>query len=95
MEEIKEVPRFMTNKYQWFIGIIALSWIVMIAIYGIWSQQQQSNNMKKLINISNHPSTGWSDAQKAGWDQIIDIPFPQVPATATKDQLNQYPKMLL
>ena len=34
--------------------------------------------MKKLINVSNHPSTGWTEKQKAGWDEIIDIPFPQV-----------------
>lgn len=32
-----------------------------------------------LINISNHPSSKWSEKQKEGWDEIIDIPFPNVP----------------
>jgi hypothetical protein len=35
--------------------------------------------MKKLINISNHPSSSWSAEQKAGWDEIVDVPFPAVP----------------
>lgn len=33
---------------------------------------------KALINISNHPSSGWSEDQRAGWDKIVDIPFPPV-----------------
>lgn len=33
---------------------------------------------KTLLNITNHPSERWSDEQKAGWDRIIDIPFPTV-----------------
>jgi hypothetical protein len=31
---------------------------------------------KLLLNISNHPSREWEDAQKEGWDIIVDIPFP-------------------
>ena len=31
-----------------------------------------------LINVSNHPSSSWSDEQKFGWDKIIDIPFPEI-----------------
>jgi len=35
--------------------------------------------MKKiLMNISNHPSSKWSTEQKEGWNEIIDIPFPEV-----------------
>ena len=37
--------------------------------------------MMNLINISNHPSDGWSYEQKRGWDKIIDIPFPNVPSS--------------
>ena len=37
----------------------------------------------KLINISNHNSNNWSKEQKAGFDEIIDIQFPNVPANAT------------
>jgi len=35
----------------------------------------------KLLNISNHPSSGWSEEQKRGW-KVFDIPFPAVPAEA-------------
>jgi hypothetical protein len=41
----------------------------------------------KLINISNHPSKGWSDKQKKGLDEIIDIQFPIVPSNATRDDI--------
>ena len=44
--------------------------------------------MKKLLNISNHSSKNWSDAQKAGWAEIIDIQFPNVPSTANFEQVN-------
>ena len=33
---------------------------------------------KMLINVSNHPVSRWSDAQKEGWDLIRHIPFPNV-----------------
>jgi len=35
--------------------------------------------MKVLINCSNHPSSIWSNEQRQGWDEIIDVPFPNVP----------------
>jgi hypothetical protein len=31
--------------------------------------------MRKLINVSNIPSTEWEEEQKAGWDEIADIQF--------------------
>jgi len=34
--------------------------------------------MYRLINISNHPSSEWTEQQKFGWDEIVDIPFPQI-----------------
>lgn len=37
----------------------------------------------KLINISNHNSNNWSKEQKVGFDEIIDVQFPNIPANAT------------
>lgn len=37
----------------------------------------------KLINISNHSSKNWSKEQKVGFDEIIDVEFPNIPANAT------------
>jgi len=37
----------------------------------------------KLINISNHNSNNWSKEQKACFDEIIDVQFPNIPANAT------------
>ena len=31
-----------------------------------------------LINHTNHPSSKWSEAQKAGFEKIIDVPFPNI-----------------
>ncbi len=48
--------------------------------------------MNKLINISNHPSDKWGEAQskaaKEFADVIIDRPFPSVPPRATADEVN-------
>lgn len=33
---------------------------------------------KILINFSNHPAGNWDEKQKEGWDEIIDIQFPQI-----------------
>lgn len=38
--------------------------------------------MMILFNISNHPSNGWSEQQRRDWDEIIDFPFPNIPAEA-------------
>lgn len=40
-----------------------------------------------LINLSNHPSDKWSDKQKEGWDKVIDVPFPQIPASASEEEV--------
>jgi hypothetical protein len=45
--------------------------------------------MKKLINFSNHSSSQWSEEQKAGWDQIIDIKFPNVPANIDDENFDE------
>ncbi len=34
-----------------------------------------------LINLSNHPSSGWGEQQMAAataWGEVVDIPFPQI-----------------
>lgn len=43
--------------------------------------------MKVLVNHSNHPSSHWDEKQKAGFDKIIDIPFPNIPPTASKQEV--------
>ena len=45
---------------------------------------------KILINCSNHPSSKWSSEQRQGWDEIIDVPFPNVePDWDTNDLIYQ------
>ncbi|MEM4409234.1 MAG: hypothetical protein QXI19_10905 [Candidatus Caldarchaeum sp.] len=39
--------------------------------------------MKRLINISNHPSHAWSTEQLKGWDEVIDIEFPRIRTDAS------------
>ena len=34
--------------------------------------------MKALINCSNHPSENWGEEQKNGFEEIIDVAFPQI-----------------
>ncbi|MEM4134328.1 MAG: hypothetical protein QXV73_03950 [Candidatus Micrarchaeia archaeon] len=43
--------------------------------------------MSNLLVISNHPPERWAEEQKEGWDRIDYIPFPQVPATASFEQV--------
>ncbi len=54
--------------------------------------------MKTLINLTNHPSSKWSNKQAEGWDVIVDIPFPvidpQAPTEEIKDTVNEYLKHL-
>lgn len=50
--------------------------------------------MAMFVNISNHPSSRWSSAQleaakKLGGGEVVDIAFPNVPATATTEQVVQ------
>ena len=45
-----------------------------------------------FINLSNHQIKDWSQAQlaEAGkWGQIVEYPFPSVPASASKDEINE------
>lgn len=44
-----------------------------------------------LVNLTNHPSAFWADAQRAKarerWGDILDIPFPQVDPAWTTEEL--------
>jgi len=45
---------------------------------------------KVFINFTNHPSRNWDEKQLKDaleYGEIIDIPFPQVPATASREEL--------
>ena len=42
-----------------------------------------------LVNISNHPSTNWSEKQKEGWKEIVDIPFPKIDPRASEEEIIQ------
>lgn len=45
---------------------------------------------KIFINFTNHPSCNWDEKQIKDalvYGEIIDIPFPQVPATASKEEI--------
>ena len=43
--------------------------------------------MKKLLLISNHPPTNWSEEQKKEWDEIVYIPFPNVPPEMSREEV--------
>ncbi len=43
--------------------------------------------MAKLINLSNHASSKWEEAQKKDWDKIVDIAFPNVSPTADEEDI--------
>ena len=49
-----------------------------------------------FINISNHPSSKWSPAQlAAAGGKVVDIPFPNVPPTATPAEVEEMAQRLL
>lgn len=39
-----------------------------------------------LVNISNHPHTGWSEEQKGNWE-ISSFDFPNIPPQATSEEV--------
>ena len=46
-----------------------------------------------FVNFSNHPSTGWSDKQRAAalelGSEIVDVQFPQVDPMANSEEIDQ------
>lgn len=43
-----------------------------------------------FVNHTNHPSSGWTDAQRqaaSAWGEIMDLPFPNVPAEAKEEEI--------
>lgn len=52
----------------------------------------------RMINFTNHPSVTWSKEQIDAahkYGEIIDIPFPQVGALATKKEIRELAKQCL
>lgn len=47
----------------------------------------KSKQQSILVNLSNHPSERWSDQQKFGFDQIVDIPFPEIQIDSNFDMV--------
>lgn len=47
----------------------------------------RSKQQSILINLSNHPSKGWNDQQKFGFEKIIDIPFPEIQIDSNFDMV--------
>lgn len=44
-----------------------------------------------FINLSNHPSSGWSEQQQQAAEQfgeVVDMPFPQVEPASTADEVH-------
>lgn len=45
-----------------------------------------------LVNFTNHPYADWSKEQLAAaerWGTVIDLPFPNVPATADENDISE------
>lgn len=50
----------------------------------------------KFVNISSHPSNGWTEKQREealssrDWDvdEIVDVPFPQIDPSSEAEQIN-------
>ncbi len=45
--------------------------------------------MKILINHSNHPVGKWEEAQRQGWDVIVDLPFPSVSSVSSVEEVEK------
>lgn len=46
-----------------------------------------------FVDFTNHPSSGWSLAQleaAKGWGEIVDLPFPDVPANSTEADISRF-----
>ena len=54
------------------------------------TDNNKKNNQEVFINHTNHPSSKWSPAQKAAaqaYGEIVDLPFPTIPAMATEEDV--------
>lgn len=52
-----------------------------------------NNGLKSLLVISNHNPDKWSEEQRAGWDTIDYIPFPNLSPEMSIDDLDWTDKM--
>lgn len=46
-----------------------------------------------LINHTNYPSERWSEAQRARFTEIIDLPFPNIDPCASQDEVRDIVKV--
>lgn len=60
-----------------------------IGEYNLKLMRDNKMYKKILIAVSNHPPEQWGDEQKAGWDEIVFIPFPNVPARLTRQEVRE------
>lgn len=51
--------------------------------------------MRKLIVISNHNPQNWSPEQKADWDEIFFIPFPNVDPRLTSEEVQKIARNII
>lgn len=49
----------------------------------------------KLVNISNHASSKWSEEQKKGFEEIVDIQFPNVSPKAKVEEVEAIAKEII
>ena len=52
----------------------------------------------KFVNLSNHPSSNWDEAQRQAAEQygaIVDVPFPAVPAGENEAYIQQLSEELV
>lgn len=54
------------------------------------------NTKLMLVNLSNHPSSKWNERQLITaiqkYQKVIDVPFPNIPPTYTKQEVQQLSK---
>ncbi|MDG7000268.1 MAG: hypothetical protein JRN15_14285 [Nitrososphaerota archaeon] len=70
-----------------------MSWIDGSEVRLVSSIATNSSQRQMLINLSNHPLSAWSDAQRQTAQEefglLVDLPFPAVSADATLQEVGQ------
>lgn len=76
------------------INILRNSINLIVPIFNEKKIEKTKHNANKhvLINLSNHPSTDWTETQLAAagkYGEIRDLPFPQIDPTLSPKQINE------
>ena len=55
----------------------------------IWDEALEAayGSIRRLINISNHPSEKWEENQKRDFEEVVDMPFPNIVLHSNFDQI--------